>query len=490
MKKNAVNRMYFQSPVFRKRLVLLCFLCAALSAGSQESPAGQPPAEPDLSAVPAVEEQRLAIIRYGTDTEIAGLIKILRAEQSNPQGVLPEEEPSGGSAESPIDRELAVLAGKTKNKNILAGVFSFFADRKKQGLEERAVTAIENRDDEAFETVSAAIDYLGKVEFPQAAGVLEEILDGEESRFMNASIRALGRIAKKRDPEKTAEFLVDYYTNRDPGDENRREIIVALGSAGSKKGVPFLVSIAENDDERVPLRMAALEGLSGIGDRDGLPAILGAAASNDPNVRASAIAALGPFEGEDVDTAILEAFRDSYYRTRIAAARASQNRKLTEAVPYLKFRCENDDVPNVRDEAVKALGAIGNSDARGVLENLFGDRKNSDRIRVGSAEMLLQNDSPGYAEKVIDEMDYAKAKNQTALYNGFLRVLGSATAPVLEELAKRFFASGGVIEKSYALDICLNNNFRSLTEQITSLSDPKNGSLSVKSKKILDSWGP
>ena len=234
--------------------------------------------------------------------------------------------------------------------------------------------------------------------------------------------------------------------------------------------------------------MAALEGLSAMGDEEGLPAVLAAAVSGDPNVRAAAIAALGPFEGEKADAAILEAFMDSYYRTRIAAAQASRDRKLEEAVPYLKFRCENDEVPNVRDEAVKALGAIGNADARGILENLFTERKNSDRIRIGSAEMLLQNDAPEYVKKVIDEMDYAKSKNQTALYNGFLRILGSAKAGDLEDLAKRFFAMGGVIEKSYALDMCLNNDFRTLTEQIRALSDPKNGSLAVKSSRILREW--
>ncbi|MDR0404110.1 MAG: HEAT repeat domain-containing protein [Treponema sp.] len=459
----------------------LLALCAVLSVYAGD----ETPETPEKPA-PSLEEQRLTVIRYGTDTEIANLIKSLRSERAGPQGVLREDDSE--SPEDPVDRELAVLAGKTKNKNILTGVFGFFADRKKTGLEERAVRVIEERDDEDVETVSAAIDYMGRIESPLASGVLVEILEGEESRFINASIRAAGRIAKNGDPEKTAEFLVDYYTNREPGDENRREIIIALGSTGSKKGVPFLVSIAENNDERVPLRMAALEGLSGIGDEEGLPAILAAASSGDPNVRASAIAALGPFKGEQADEAILEAFRDSYYRARIAAAQASRDRKLEEAVPYLKFRCENDEVPNVRDEAVKALGAIGNAEARGVLESLFGERKNSDRIRIGSAEMLLQNDAPDYAKRVIDEMDYAKSKNQTALYNGFLRVLGAAKADALEDLAKRFFALGGVIEKSYALDICLNNNFRGLSEEIRALSDPKNGSLAVKSGNILKKW--
>jgi hypothetical protein len=107
-----------------------------------------------------------------------------------------------------------------------------------------------------------------------------------------------------------------------------------------------------------------------------------------------------------------------------------------------------------------------------------------------AAEMFLSVQAAGTG-KVITEMDYAKARNQAALYNGFLRVLGTARTgdTVLEGLAKRFFALGGVVEKSYALDICLNNDLRDLADELRTLSDPKNGSLSRKAKSILEKWG-
>ena len=460
----------------------MLFTCAVfVCAHAQDKAAADKP-------VPAAEEQRINIINYGTDTEIANLLKTLRTEQQASGAEAADSKSS--SPDNPVEKALAALAEKTQNKNILPGIFSFFADRKKTSLEERAVRAVEARDDEAFETVSAAIDYLGRLEFPGAVETLTDILNSEESRFMNSSIRALGRIAKKDDPEKAADFLVDYYTNKDPGDENRREIIIAVGAAGSKKAVPFLASIAENNDERVPLRMAALDGLALIGDKEGLGAILNAASSKDPNVRSSAIAALGPFDGDKTDAAVLEAFRDSYYRTRIAAAKAARERKLESAVPYLVFRTENDDVPAVRDESIKALGAIAssNGDAKKALEKLFSERNTGDRLRIAAAEALLA-DSGSYTGKVIEEMDYAKSKNQNALYNGFLRALGNAKTGSLEDLARRFFTSGSVIEQSYALDICLNNNFRGFAEEVRALAESKNGSLAIKSKRVLESWG-
>jgi HEAT repeat protein len=283
--------------------------------------------------------------------------------------------------------------------------------------------------------------------------------------------------------------LIDYYNNRTPEDENRREIIIALGEVKSPAGTPLLREIVENNDERPVLRMSALEGLAKIGDSEGLPAVLLAVESADPNVRSSAVAALGPFKGDEVDKAIMEAFRDSYYKTRMAAAQAARERRFVEAVPYLRFRAERDDVPAVKDEAIKALGAIGNSDSLDILSSLFTERKNADRVRLLAAEMLLQDTAPGYAGKVIEELEEAKKKNQTPLYNGFLRILGAAKAPALEDLAKQFFFSGGVVEKSYALDMVRNNELKSLADQVRELTDEKYGSLSRKAKLVVEEMG-
>jgi HEAT repeat protein len=509
------------------------------------------PAVPEASAAPvsgteernAEDAKRLDTIRYGTETEIAALIQTLKTENAGD-----------------LDDELVAVAKRTRNRNILSGVFSFFADREKEGLEDRALQAIESRDDEANETVLAALDYLGKVKSVHAVPYIQELLDAEERPFATACIKALGLIggSMRRDslpppapeapPETTAEasaeasaeagaetpqdetgdeteiaegqeaeypeddpepppppapsprriqdsaaavaeYLVNLYNERAPQDENRREIIIALGDVKSPAGIPLLREIAENSDERSALRMSALDSLAKIGDSGGLDAVLLSVDSADPNVRSSAVAALGPFAGADVDKAILEAFRDSYYRTRIAAAQAARDRRFVEAIPYLRYRAERDDVPAVKDEAIKALGAIGTRECLDFLSTLFGERKNADRTRILAAEMLLQNNADSYAAKVIEELDEAKRKNQTALYNGFLRVLGPAKTPVLEDLCKRFFSSGGVVEKSYALDMTANNNFRSLADQVKALNGEENGSLSRKSRAVAEKLG-
>jgi len=426
-----------------------------------------------------VEASRLATIKYGTEIEIASLIQALRTENADY-----------------LDDELIALIDDTRNQRILSGVFAFFGEREKSGIETRAIRAIAERDDEANETVLSAVEYLGRVKSTEAVPSIRELLDSEERRFLSTSFRAIGRACSGDSAlaDETAEFLIDFYTNREPGDDNRRELITAIGATGSKKGVDLLVDIVSNPDERVPLRIAALDALSKIGDERGFNAIIESISTNDPNVRSAAVAALGPFSGEAAEKAILDAFRDSYYRTRIAAAQASRDRKLVAAVPYLRFRAERDDVPNVKDEAIRALGAIANDEAIEVLNGLFTDRKNNERVRLLAATMLMKNSpSPANFDRLVKELDEAKTKNLTNLYNGFLKIVGEAVidgdTTEIEKVARRFFSTGTVIEKLYGLDMAANNNLKNLRAEIMVLVGDRNESISRKARRTAERIG-
>ncbi|MDR1948591.1 MAG: HEAT repeat domain-containing protein [Spirochaetaceae bacterium] len=459
-----------------KKVLLLC-LWVTLFSGffvnltADEAGGGEGTQAADGEPVKTAEDRRLETIRYGTDSEITSLIQTLKTEEAYY-----------------LDDELIRLAGTSSNRSILSALFSFFGERAREGLEERALRAISIRGDEGNETVLAAVDYLGNVKAGEAVEVLEELLDGEERRFMNAAFRSLGRIGggNPNQADGIAEFLIDYYTNRNGDDENHREIIVALGETGSPAGTGFLTDLAGNGDERAGLRMAALNSLSKIGDPAGLKVILESVSSQDPNIRSTAVSALGPFSSPETDQAILDAFRDTYYRTRLAAAQAAGKRKLQSAVPYLSYRAERDEIPQVKDEAIRALGAIGSSEALKVLNTLFSERKNADRVRIISGEMLIQNDPGRYAAQVIRELDDAKQRNQNPLYNGLLRVISTARTRAVEDIVRRFLSSGGVIEKSYALDMIANNRFTDLTKEVEALTDEKNGSLSRKAKSTLE----
>jgi HEAT repeat protein len=425
-----------------------------------------------------LEDSRLATIRYGTENEIASLIQQLRNEGTDY-----------------LDDELVLIVDNTRNQKILNGVFAFFAEREKNNLENRAIRAIEEREDETNETVLSAIDYLGKVKCAKAVDPLIELLNTQERPFMNSAFRALGRAgsAESALADKAADYLIDFYTNKDPGDENRREVIIAIGATGSSNGVSLFTDIISNKDERIPLRIAALDAISKVGSTEGLQAVLDSVNTNDPNVRAAAVGALGPFSGSDVDKAIFDAFRDSYYRTRIAACQAAKQRKLAAAVPYLLFRAQRDEVPNVKDEAIKALGAIDGEEASAALQSLFSEKKNPDRVRLVSGEMLMKNSPDANLIKLILELDEAKQKNQNAFYNGLMKILGetklNGDVTEIQNIARRFLQSGGITEKLYGLDMASNNNLKGLSAEIKAQAKDKNEGLSRKAKRVAEKLG-
>lgn len=457
-----------------KKLFFMGLLLSGVLLFAQDKPETE--AAPENPPAASLEETQHNTIKYGTETEIAALIETLKTDGADY-----------------LDNEIISLVENTRNQRILGGAFSFFGDREKGGLESRAMRAIEERDDEENETVLAAIDYLGKVKDGNALPVLRDLLESDEARFMNAAFRAYGRISGSgsadADAGEAAEYLIDFYENREPADENRREMITALGAAGSAKAVEFLANIASDNEARTTLRVAALESITKIGDEGGLDAVLACVSAKDPNIRSAAVAALGPFSGKAVDDAIFDAFRDSFYRTRIAAAQASRQRKLSAAVPYLQFRAERDEVPAVKEEAIRALGAIADAESIKILEKLFSDRKSSDRVRLAAAEMLMQNQPEKVLDSFIKEMDEAQKKNQKALYNGFIRIIGKTKSANMEEIARRLIQQSGAVEKSTALDIAANNNLAALREEIKAVTADKNESLASKAKRTLEKLG-
>jgi HEAT repeat protein len=430
----------------------------------------------ETSASGSEEEALRQTINYGTDNEITELVKKLR----------------DGGIDS-LDGDLIRLAEKTRNQNIILAIFSFFNERSVKGLEDTALAIVSDRENEAPQKVTAAIDYLGAVKEKQAVPMLTEIVSSGNGRYDSASIRALGKIVdsetSRADADAITETLISYYNNGASNSGNREAVIAAVGSGGGEGAATFILEIVNDTEQSAPLRMAALEAAGKLKDAAVLDSIIAAATSADPNIRYAAVGALGSFDSGDAVAVILESFRDSYFRTRLAAIRSAKTRRLNEAVPYIRYRAERDEAAVVREEAVLALGEIGGSEAAQALAAVMDDTKNSDSLRSLCAEMLIKNDADAYADSIIAKLDEASAKKQTALYKGLLKALAAARTGKVEGLTARLFASKDVTEKFYALDMTANNGFTAFKADAEALSKEKNLSLASRAKKTLEKLG-
>ena len=427
---------------------------------------------PSQDAKKSQEELRRDTIRYGTDTEILALMTTLANEKLDY-----------------LDDDLADIAETTRNGKILVGAFNFFGERKKPGLEARAELALQERDNESNDTVEAAIAYMGKMGYSDGQDTIREIIDSGEQRFAPIAVRSLGLIGGGESADANSEFLCALFDEGDTSDDTKREILISLGELKSTKAVAFLKAFAENADNRVVQRMVALESIAKIRDETGLSAVLSSLSDADPNVRAVAVASLGPFSGTAVDAAILEAFRDSFYKTRIAACKAAKERSLVAAIPYLRYRVERDEVPAVKDEALRALAGIGNDESKAIIHGQFKDQRNADKVRILAAELLIALDPNAYGVELIAEMDDAKTKKRTALYNGFAKTISQAATGSTLNLAQRFFTSGDIVEKNYALDMVRINKLKELEKEVRTLAEDKNESLARKAKETLGALG-
>jgi len=311
-------------------------------------------------SVAKLDAARRETIKFGTDAEIMNLLAALESEKLDY-----------------LDAELIGLLNASRGVKMVDSLLSYFTKAKRPGGEKKALDILENRDREANSNVFSAISYLSANKSAAASAHLRSILEAEESRFAAAAARALGQTGSDKD----AEFLVRYVEDYSPADSLIAEIIFALGELKSKKATDYLLGLAASEDTKPVRKMSALEALGKIGDKEAVDGILAALREQDANVRASAISALGSFSGRKVDEALVESFRDSFHKVRVAAAQAVGERKLAQAIPFLKFRAERDEVPAVREECVKALGKIGTKEALGVLSALFADKKTPERSR-------------------------------------------------------------------------------------------------------------
>jgi hypothetical protein len=103
--------------------------------------------------------------------------------------------------------------------------------------------------------------------------------------------------------------------------------------------------------------------------------------------------------------------------------------------------------------------------------------------------MLMQIDPGKILDNFIKELDEAKQKNQAALYNGLLKIIGGTKGPGLEAITLRLMQDKGVVERSYSLDLAANNYLTGLSEEIKHITTDKNETLAAKARRTLEKLG-
>jgi HEAT repeat protein len=386
-------------------------LCIALFAFALAGAYGQ---EPESQA-----QRREATLRYGIETQVIELIGALRAEK-----------------DQDYDELILELLANSNSPRLRVAILEYFAALPSDKAEALAARFIEERDSYQEALVLSSFSYLSTLKSRLALPAAFAILSDEEQRYMQAAVKMIGASAD----ESSADELLAAYEADEAGAALKQAIIVALGDIRAAGALPLLSRIVEDEASGKVERMYAATALGRIGDKASVAVLERASVSNDPNVRASAVEALGGFDSANARAALVNALRDAHVLPRAAAARGIAKLGVEDAVPALEFKVAYDPERSVREASIDALAAIGNKRAWDFLVGYAEDAKSPSQYRVKAFTVLIAKG--GSAQR--DDMLKLFLANGAEKDRPFYLALARAFLLIDEDSASAF------VEKLYA----------------------------------------
>jgi len=218
----------------------------------------------------------------------------------------------------------------------------------------------------------------------------------------------------------------------------KQDIIVALGAIKAYGALELLSGIVEDESAGKAERMYAATALGKIGDGSSVAVLERASVSNDPNVRASAVEALGGFDSAKARAALVNALRDAHVLPRAAAARGIAALRVEDAVPALEFKVAYDPERSVREASIDALAAIGNKRAWDFLAGYAEDAKSPVQYRIKAFSVLIAKGGGAQREAMLKLFVANGAEKDRPFYlslaKAFLLIDEQQAAPFVEKL--------------------------------------------------------
>lgn len=420
------------------------------------------------------------VILYGTDVEILSLTEILKE-----------------SGDTSLDTDLARLLAATGNAKLQEAVYDYFLSRFDSNksatpisddvrglIDSFSLEVLSYWDQYRESIIERASRYLGQRQERKAIDPLLSLLEDGSPAMRPVLVRVLGQIGG----EGIAAPLIAWLERNNPSSTLKNEIYRALGSTQDREHAsPFILASLEDEYASPTEKMALLDAAGALEDPSLLPAMLVLLSDADANVRASVVASLGAYVGEDVDRALLDAFRDNFYKTRIAAAKAVSTRKLEEAIPYLIFRAQRDSVMSVQLAAIDALSNYDTSEIREALSKILTHDLKGDAVRAASARALLAIDHDSFIPAVIEVMETAvQGKKQKPLYHELARFISIKEFEGALDLASRLIVSPVITDRHYALNLIRSNRLGALYPKVKELDTGKTDSLARKARLVRE----
>jgi HEAT repeat protein len=428
---------------------------APASAVSVPGPA-TPPGAADQAADQStkLEAQRRDTIRFGIDSEIGDLVNSLGSEK-----------------DGRYNDDLLGLLKTSRSAKLRASVLDFLASLEWKGAEDFALGIMNDRDNADPDLVASALSYLAAIRSKEALKLSDALVKEDNKKLLPALVRLMGRSGGEAE-EKT---LLDWFNGDSTTPALKEEAIKALGEIGSAKAAERLGKFVEDGAGGKAARMFACAALAKIKDQASVAPLVKAANDADPNVRTSAIEALGAFSeapasfGEEARGALVQALRDSFPKARIAACKAVAVGNVGEALPFLKYKARSDPERAVKIEALRSLALMGAS--FDFLRERLADKRESPELRSLCFGLLARYDPSGSMAALESTLKSEAAEKERSFYTSLAREIANADkAPSIGALARVLLADQEYLIRIAGIEWIRKNKAQDLKADLESLA--------------------
>jgi len=403
-------------------------------------------------ADPAPDEatKRLSTLRYGIESQVVELLSTLQTEKN-----------------TEYTQALLEVLDRSTSPKLRGSILEYFGSLKLNDAESRAAGFVSKRDDNADTLVASAFSYLIAIKSTAALNDAAEILKQNESRYLEAAIKLIGAVGS----DDLVESLRTVYESDGISQSIKETVVLALGTMKAASSFEFLSTIATAEESAKTLRMYACTALGNLGDQRGVAILIKASVSNDPNVRGSALTALGTFNVPEARSAILEGLRDANVIPRLAACKAAGSTDNAAAIPYLEYKASYDPERAVREASLAALARIGGASVDTFLLDYLGDTKNDVQYRAAAFTGLISKGAAGARDKARTMLGTAQEDKDRSLFTALARATVAVDAPDAQRFVELLLTDKDFSVRLGAIAWAERNRATSMLGQIQSVAD-------------------
>lgn len=408
--------------------------------------------------------------KYGLETQIVDALSVMIAE----------DDPRFADAAYDLFLETKVPAVKQK-------VLEYFTKMEDPCLEDYAVEVLNDPYDTKSSIVSACFAYCAAVKSSAAVPGVVDIIDKEDENYFTAALTCLGEVGG----EDEGVFVAEYLDRDDLTTAQKQALVKVLGKLKASATYDKLREIAENEDEDQFCRMYAAEAIGAMQGEGAEEALIDLFESPDANLRCYVIKGLSNYSDEKANAILVQALRDSSYKVRLEALKVISDKKLTDSVPYLIFRCKDKgEEKQVKEKCYTLLAELGTAEANEYLVSLITDTKTGDTTKASVAAALLKDGTAGTNEI----LELAASTLENNIHKQLRYALGKEFAKYgraeFADVCGKYLDSKDVMTQGTGLDIYRKGQYSSLTAKVQEIAEAdgtgaKKNNNAKKAKKIL-----